>query len=107
MEAVIGRKGAGLNSVIMASGCPVLRQDGTVAQTNGYDPLTGIFIQLDTVYPTVPESPSRSDAMIALDELKTPLRGFPFATDLDRAVAISAILTSTISFSFRQNRRLE
>lgn len=99
MEALIGRQGAGLNPVMMASGSPIFRKDGSVAQANGYDALSGIFIQLDAAYPMVPENPTKADALVALDQLKKPFRGFPFVEAVDSAVAISAILTGMISFT--------
>ncbi len=99
MEALIGRQGAGLNPVMMASGSPVFRKDGTVAQANGYDASSGIYVQLDATYPAVPENPTKADALVALDQLKKPFREFPFVEAVDSAVAISAILTGMISFT--------
>jgi hypothetical protein len=77
---------------------PILRADGTVLSTPGYDPTTRLYLALDPsfVLPPVPEAPSKEQAQAALALLEELLDKFPFVTPVDRAVALSGILTSVI-----------
>ncbi len=99
MDAIVGRQGSGLSPISMASGNPILRKDGSIVQTNGYDRLSGVFIQLDAKFPVVPDSPTKADALASLAMLKGPFRGFPFVDPTDHAVVIASILTGVISFT--------
>ena len=47
-----------------------------------------------TEVPPIPRSPTKEDALAALEVLQSPIDGFPFVTDADRSVALSALLTS-------------
>src|SRR5262245_32428487 len=46
------------------------------------------------IFPPVPQFPDKSEATAALGELETLISTFPFADELDRSVALSAILTT-------------
>lgn len=73
---------------------PVLRQDGTLATTPGYDPTTGQLItERVAVYPPVPPEPSREEALIALEMMLEPTEEFPFVDDVDRSAAAALALT--------------
>lgn len=72
---------------------PVLRSDGTVAGEDGYDPATGVFVQLSGDYPPVPSAPTRDDALAAVGELCDVFADFPFETDVHRSACLTAILT--------------
>lgn len=75
---------------------PYLRPDGTLMTMPGYDPATcmfGIFTEQEF---SIPEHPTREQAEEALNMLKDILKEFAFATEIDRAAALSAILTATL-----------
>ena len=72
---------------------PVLRADGTVLQTAGYDQATGIFYKPLISFPTIPQEPSRDDAVASLDSLLEVVRDFPYATEAHRAGWIAGVLT--------------
>jgi hypothetical protein len=77
--------------------CPTMRIDGTILQTPGYDPASGLLYEPNGVeFPMVPETPSRDDALRALNVLSKPFREFVFATPADRSVMLSAVLTALI-----------
>ncbi len=90
---------------------PTLRPDGSILSEPGYDPATGIF--LDTggaTFPSVPDSPSRDDALAALAVLKDVIKDFPFIPDEDdpvgqrsayRSVALSGMLTAVCRKALR------
>ncbi|KAA2237078.1 PriCT-2 domain-containing protein [Salinarimonas soli] len=75
--------------------CPVLRRDGSLLQTPGYDSATGLLFEPQGVtFSPIPEQPDRAAAVDGLAELRALLASFPFVTDADRSVALSAILTA-------------
>ncbi|WP_066927311.1 bifunctional DNA primase/polymerase [Methylobacterium sp. CCH5-D2] len=77
---------------------PTLRPDGSLLAEPGYDPETRLFLALDPTFrlPPVPETPTRAEAMAALQLLEELLAGFPFVEPVDRAVALSGILTAVV-----------
>lgn len=75
-------------------GAPTLRPDGSVLAKPGYDPATGLWCASDLELPPIPDAPTRDDAEAALELLKELLSGFPFEADIDRAVALAAIMTA-------------
>ena len=76
---------------------PTLREDGSILDQPGYDAQTGLlFDPQDTRFPVLPRDPDRDIALRALDFLKDLIASFPFVTEGDRAVALSAILTALV-----------
>jgi hypothetical protein len=81
---------------------PTLRSDGSVLEQPGYDRSTGLYLDTgDTCFPKVPDQPTKDDALAALDVISGIVSGFPFATEADRAVAISMILTTLVRRTLR------
>ena len=75
--------------------CPVLRPDGSILETAGYDAATGLLYDPQGMeFSPVPQRPDKEDALRALGMLKDLLSTYPFVTDADRSVALSAILTA-------------
>lgn len=75
---------------------PYFRLDGTLVTTPGYDAATGMFGVFDEKEFNVPENPTKEQAREALDKLAGLLNEFPFATEADRAAALSAMLTAAM-----------
>ncbi|MGL4961003.1 MAG: hypothetical protein ACRC67_07205 [Inquilinus sp.] len=75
---------------------PTLRRDGSILSDPGYDPITRVFYVEDTQLqmPLLSNRPTQDDAVEALDLLKGLLVEFPFVSPVDRAVALSGILTA-------------
>lgn len=77
--------------------CPTLRADGSILDLPGYDAQTGLLFDPQEVrFPALPRDPGRDMALRALAYLKDLISTFPFVTEGDRAVALSAILTALI-----------
>lgn len=77
--------------------CPTLRADGSILDLPGYDAQTGLlFDPQDVQFPALPRDPDRDMALRALAYLKDLISTFPFVTEGDRAVALSAILTALV-----------
>jgi hypothetical protein len=79
---------------------PVLRPDGTVLCENGFDPDTGLLLQLNCEPPRVPNRPSRDDARDAAEALFEVVVDFPFAKDCHRSAWLAALLTPLARFAF-------
>lgn len=75
---------------------PYLRPDGTLMNIAGYDSATGMFGSFDASNFHSPAVPSRADAESALHVIQDLLKEFSFASESDRAAALSAILTAAI-----------
>jgi putative DNA primase/helicase len=74
---------------------PTLRPDGTILDQPGYDPATQLWCAPDSklVMPPRIEDPTRRQAEQALKLLEDAIINFPFVTDVDRSVGLSALLT--------------
>lgn len=77
---------------------PTLRADGSILTQAGYDPATRLFLAPDQglSMPAVAEQPTRSDAEAALRLLTDILASYPFVSPVDRAVALSGIITAVV-----------
>ncbi len=72
---------------------PVLRPDGTILASPGYDPATGLLCHLDLVIPTIPDSPSRHDIAEAVRRLERAVADFPFEAPVHKAVWLALLPT--------------
>lgn len=77
---------------------PTLRPDGSILTRSGYDPATRLYVLLDPDFrlPPIPQRPSRQDAERALSLLTDLASGFPFVGPVDRAIALSGMLTTVL-----------
>lgn len=83
-----------LNAVVTT---PTMWRDGTILQTPGYDPKSGLLYDPGKVtFPAIPEAPSKEDAIAAVDRLYRPFRDFEVATPADRAVVLATCITALI-----------
>ena len=77
--------------------CPTLRADGSLLDRPGYDETTGLlFDPQGETFPRITPHPGRDEALLALRYLRDLIATFPFVSDADRAVALSAILTAVV-----------
>jgi len=80
---------------------PYLRPDGSLMAAAGYDTATGMFGVFNGRDFAIPDRPSRADAEVAFALLGDLLREFSFAAEVDRAAALTAMLTATVRPSLR------
>ncbi len=66
-------------------GAPVLRPDGTLLQTPGYDPATGLHYAPKVTLRPVPERPSRAEVVTAKQFVERVLHDFPWVAPADKA----------------------
>ena len=83
----------GIRRLVGVTETPVMRADGTVFQSAGFDDATGYLYCPNAAYPAVEECPSRDAAVAALGELLDVFSDFPYATPAHASVPIAAILT--------------
>jgi hypothetical protein len=80
---------------------PVLRPDGSILQTEGYDPATGlIYVPPSNLVLSMPDRPTKDDAVRALTLLLEVIRDFPFDHDGHRAGWLSGLLTALARYTF-------
>jgi len=74
---------------------PVLRPDGTVLATPGYDPVTRLLYRPfgPTIMRAVPETPSVGQIRFARALIEEVIVDFPFADDASRANALALLFT--------------
>jgi putative DNA primase/helicase len=77
---------------------PTMRLDGSILEDPGYDAETQLWHEPDVVLvmPPIPDKPTREQAEKALELLKDLLVGFPFVSNVDRSVALAAIMTAAL-----------
>ena len=94
-ETYLSRQGAwNLPLLSGIATTPFLRDDGSLCSVPGYDAVSGILLKTDGQdFPAIPAAPGKAEAQAALGVLKEIIKTFPFCTETDRAVALSAILT--------------
>ena len=79
---------------------PVLRPDGTILCTPGYDPETGLLLEPASALPTITDKPSLRDAQAACAMLLDVVNDFPFAAEIHKAAWLAGLLTPLGRFSF-------
>lgn len=73
---------------------PVIRADGTILQTEGYDPASGYYYAPVLPVPPIPDNPSPTDIATAKNLLlDTVLVDFPWANDASRTNYVALLVT--------------
>jgi hypothetical protein len=77
---------------------PTLRPDGSLLDEPGYDLVMRLYLALDPDFrwPGIPEAPTGEDALRSMALFEELLVDFPFVASVDRAVALSALLTPLV-----------
>jgi putative DNA primase/helicase len=78
---------------------PTMRPDGSLLVQPGYDAVTQLWYMpsCDVTLPPIPESPTRQQALAALELLKEPLKNFPFVGEKEKNVSLSVALAALIT----------
>jgi hypothetical protein len=92
----------GLRKLAGISDTPVLRADGSIWATPGYDERTGVLYEprRGATFPPIPATPTLADARRAIEDLFEVVEDFPFEASEHRAAWIAALLTVLARFAF-------
>jgi hypothetical protein len=85
-----------LSALVLA---PTLRSDGALIWEQGYDASTGIYLSSD-VKVNVPESPTQTDAKVAMGRLLDLISDFDFVNDAARSVWVAGVLSIVARHTF-------
>ena len=75
---------------------PTMRRDGSIVSEDGYDEVTRLYHMRDPNLLLPRIGTTRADAQRALSLLKELLAGFPFVSDVDRAVGIAGLISPVV-----------
>jgi hypothetical protein len=92
----------GIRPLIGVSDAPILRADGTVWQTAGYDQRTGVLFEpaKGITFPPIHPAATIDDADAAKDRLLEVVCDFRFESEEHRAAWLTALLTIIARFGF-------
>ena len=100
-EAIAARgQWSGIRSLAGVVTAPVLRPDGSVLNSPGYDPATGLLFDPQGVSFPIIKCPSRDDAVRAAASLMDLVKDFPFAKGDHGAAWLAFLLTPLARFAF-------
>lgn len=94
IEALTAKGAWRFPPLVGVSEIPIVRRDGSIWTTPGYDEATGYLYEPGACkVPPIPEAPTKDEARRALAELAELVEEFPFQTRVDRSVALASFLT--------------
>jgi len=79
---------------------PTMRPDGSLLMDKGYDEATGLLLVEPPPMPSIPDQPTKENALAALKLLEGLLVGFPFVDEVSKAVALSALISTVVRGAF-------
>jgi putative DNA primase/helicase len=80
-------------AIVGCLSCPTLRPDGSLLTAPGYDPATRLLLVAPPEMPTIPDKPTKQDALKALELLEELLSEFPFVDEVAKSVGLSGLIT--------------
>jgi hypothetical protein len=97
-----GEWGKGIRPLLGTSDSPILRPDGSVWQTAGYDSRTGVLFEPggSRAFATIQPDATADDADAALQRLLEVVCDFRFEADEHRAAWLAGLLTPLARFAF-------
>lgn len=95
LDGVFTRGGYGrdIKPITGINTAPILRPDGTILQSAGYDDKTGLLYQPCDSFPKVPENPTQRDAVLAAAELLEVVKDFQFHDLADKSAWLALVLS--------------
>jgi hypothetical protein len=75
---------------------PVFRHDGTILQKNGFDPESGVYVNLVSEFPAVPDAPSAEEVAAAIELLSDVVSDFPFTDASSKSAWLASVLTPLV-----------
>lgn len=101
VEIILARTGDWkFPSIAGVISAPTMRPDGSLLTEPGYDQQTGLLLVDPPRMLSIPDFPTRNDAERSLALLQSLLTGFPFADDVAKSCALSAMITPVVRGAF-------
>ncbi|EKF43480.1 hypothetical protein NA8A_05593 [Nitratireductor indicus C115] len=82
-----------VNGIISA---PTMRPDGSLILRSGFDAATGLIVSESIDLPVISETPTRDEALTALQLIRDLFNESPFKDEASRTVAVSAVMTAVL-----------
>lgn len=79
---------------------PVLRPNGSVLNTPGYDRATGLVFLPNADFGTIPDAPTLDDARAAVADLHEVVCDVPFESEIHRSTWIAGVLTYHARYAY-------
>jgi hypothetical protein len=95
-KAVVNRDGWPFPELRGIVEIPVLRKDGSVLKTPGYDYMSALYYHPARSMPSIPENATRDDAVSAARFILDILSDFPFQNDASRDNAVGLLLSAIV-----------
>ncbi|MEO2031548.1 MAG: hypothetical protein ABGZ35_05640, partial [Planctomycetaceae bacterium] len=80
---------------------PVLRSDGSILQTAGYDSESGLYVDLTEKFPSIGNHPTTAEIQSAIDTLFNLTSDFPFKNDAARSAWLASLFTPLAREAYR------
>lgn len=92
------RRSDALPILVSVTPTPILREDGEIIETEGYDHITRTYFapRAGFRFGHVPARPTREEAEVSLEAFLLPFGDMPFATETDRANFLAMAVTAVI-----------
>lgn len=91
----------GVRPLYAVAEAPFLRPDGSIVQTSGYDPGTGVLCEFREEFQPVSEFPEGDEISGARDTLLETVADFPFAEPCHRSAWLAGLLTTVCHGAIR------
>jgi hypothetical protein len=102
LVAAVDARGAwpGIRPLLAVTDTPVIRADGSIWQTPGYDAETGVLYDASEQFPTVPDDPTADEIQAAVETLLEVVCDYRFESACHRAAWLAGLLTPLARFAF-------
>jgi hypothetical protein len=101
-EAVLARGSwTGIRPIRGIVSCPVLRADGSILQTQGYDNDSGLYVDLTEAFPDITSDPTSEAVQQAVAALFDVVSDFPFKDSASRSGWLASLFTPLAREAYR------
>jgi hypothetical protein len=101
-EAVLARGSwTGIRPIRGIVSCPVLRADGSILQTQGYDSDSGLYVDLTEAFPEIDSDPTAEAISCASATLFDLVSDFPFKDSASLSAWVASLLTPLAREAYR------
>jgi hypothetical protein len=90
----------GIRSLVAVSETPILRIDGSLCQTPGWDESTGVLFLPTQQFPALPDNLEQEDAWRASESLLEAVCDFRFESDAHKSAWLAGLLTPLARHAF-------